>query len=65
MRKIDDIEQAENDGEAERQHGVKRTIDQAQQQLGQQGREGYAENFHDRVENAAREPGRAAARIIS
>jgi hypothetical protein len=33
MRKVDDIEQPKNDGQAQTQNGVKRAVDQAKQKL--------------------------------
>jgi hypothetical protein len=46
MRKIDNAQQAEDDGQSETEHGVKGAIDQAQQQLAQKCLMGNTENFH-------------------
>ena len=46
MRKIDHVEQAEDDRQAERQHRVERAVDQAQQQLAEHRLQGNAEYFH-------------------
>ena len=48
VREIDDVEQAENDRQAERQHGVERAVDQPDQQLPEQGLGRYAEDFGHR-----------------
>jgi hypothetical protein len=46
MRKVDDVQQAKNDRQSERQHRVKRAIDQPEQQLAQQRRQRTAEYLH-------------------
>src|SRR5690606_3724097 len=45
---VDDVQQAEDDGQAERQQRVERPVDQADQQLPEEGRRRYAENLHSR-----------------
>ncbi len=45
VREIDDVEHAEDHGEAETQHGVERAVDQPDQELAEQGLRRYAENF--------------------
>jgi hypothetical protein len=46
VREVDHIEQAEDDGEAKREHGIEGAVDQAQQELAHHGLERNAENFH-------------------
>jgi hypothetical protein len=48
VREIDHIEQAENHGKTQRQHCIKRPVNQTQQQLAQHGLKGNAEYFHGR-----------------
>jgi hypothetical protein len=48
MGKIDDAQQAENDGKAERQQRIKRAVDQADQQLPEQGLNWNAEDHRHR-----------------
>ena len=43
---VDDVQQAENHGQAQREQGIKGAIDQADQQLPEQGLGGNAKNFH-------------------
>ena len=44
---VDDVQQAENHGQAQREQCVKRAVDQPDQQLPEQGLRGYAKDFHD------------------
>jgi len=44
--KVDDVQQAEDDSQAEREHRVEGAVDQPQQQLGHQGLQGDSEDFH-------------------
>ena len=37
VREVDDVQHAEDDGEAEAQHGVEGAVDQAEQELAEQG----------------------------
>ena len=43
--KIDDVEQAENHGQPEREHGVERTVDEPDQKLAEQRLRGHTEDF--------------------
>ena len=49
MREVDDIEQAKDDRQPERQHGVEGAIDEPQQELGHHHLVRYAENFHEPI----------------
>ncbi|CPK48638.1 Uncharacterised protein [Bordetella pertussis] len=40
---VDDVQQTENHGQPQREHGIERAVDQPQQQLPQQCLNGYAE----------------------
>ncbi|KAG0755116.1 hypothetical protein G6F22_020716 [Rhizopus arrhizus] len=44
MREVDDVEQAENDGQAHAQDGVEAAVDQPHEQLGEQGGKGDVEH---------------------
>ena len=46
MRKVDDAQQPKNHRQAQAEHGVKRAVHQAQQQLAQEGLDGDAEYLH-------------------
>ncbi len=46
MREVDDVEQAEDHRQAQREHGVEGAVDQAQHQLPEEGLVGDAEYFH-------------------
>ena len=46
MREIDDVQEAEDDGQAEREHRIEGAVHQAQQELAHQGWQGDAEDFH-------------------
>jgi len=46
VREVDDVQQAEDDGQAQREHGVEGAVDQAEQELAQQGLVGDAEDVH-------------------
>jgi hypothetical protein len=45
VREVDDVEQPEDDGQAQAQHGVEGAIHQAQHELAQEGLDGDAEDF--------------------
>ena len=46
MGKVDDAQQTKNDRQTQAQHGVKRAIDQAQQELSRKGLNRNAKDFH-------------------
>ncbi len=46
MGEVDDVEQAEDDGQSQAQHGIEGAVDQAQQQLAEKGLRRDAEDFH-------------------
>ena len=46
MREVDDAQQAEDHRQAEAQHRVERAVDQAEQQLAQEGLHRDAEDLH-------------------
>ena len=45
VREVDDVQQSEDDRQAQRQHRVERAVDEPEQQLAQQGRQGDAEQL--------------------
>ena len=45
VREVDDVHQAKDDGEAERQQRIERAVDQAQQQLAEQRLRRYADQL--------------------
>ena len=47
MRKIHDVQQAKDHGEAQTQHGVERAVDQPEQQLAEERLMRNAEYFHE------------------
>jgi hypothetical protein len=49
VRKVDDMEQAENNGEPETEQRVERAIDQSDQELAEQSLGGDAEDFEHAV----------------
>jgi hypothetical protein len=54
VREVDDVEEAEDHREAERQHRVERTIDEADQELAEERLHRHAENFsHGRMRRSA------------
>ena len=69
VREVDDVEHAEDDGEAEAQQRVERAVDQPDQQLAEQRLRGNAEDFEhgyrrtvnmsSAAEHEVREPGRS------
>src|SRR5262245_7109981 len=46
MDEIDDVQQAENDGKAEAEHGVESAVDQSEQYLAEECLRGYAQKIH-------------------
>ncbi|KAG1376874.1 hypothetical protein G6F59_018223 [Rhizopus arrhizus] len=58
MGEVDDVQQAENHRQADREQGVERTVDQAKQQLAEQRRGRHSENFEHR-HSPLRRPGGA------
>src|SRR5690606_9586884 len=56
---VDDVEQAEDDGQPQREHGVERAVDQAEQELAEQGLDGNTEKLCHRA--AAESGGRGVA----
>src|SRR5262245_7782879 len=59
MREVDDVHQAENDGQAQRQQGIERAIDEAQQKLSEKRLRRYADQIEHVAPASTRRPPRS------